>query len=555
MKKSIILLVALSLASCKLLDKHNQHIDKKISVQDLHKDINYVEKNLFKLHPDADWYVKEQTLRTQFDSLRKSIQSPLTPNAFFLKISPILSEVRQGHMTMLPLTKTYSNEQKKKYKRSKHPLTDFEYLFRDNRLYIKENYKTEEEYKFLQIGTEILSINGISPKEVFEKYKSTYSSDGYNTTFIEPAFARRFNNYIIAEIGFVDSVQMQLKCTDSIFYQTIHRQFKEKKSKAERKAERRKNDSIALVKKDSIAEWKKLNDTLPKVELTKEEKKIKAKAEKEKRKIENKIYRWKGYNSKNKSFAKDLIYPSKNDSTIAVLKLTTFSEGNKKIYDTIFNEIHAKNVKNLIIDLRGNTGGRLSDIYHLSKYLAKDSYHFVEKPKVTKKTSYFYTTKGKSPVFKFFTFPFVNSFALVRYFKTSKDENKEWRTTIKESKITEPKSNAYHNRLYVITDGLTFSAGSIIASYLDGLDDVIFVGEETGGTYNGTVAGQMPTLKLPHSKLRWRIGLMSIKPENKTIEEGHGIKPDIYISSSVEDIIEYNDPQMDWILEHIEKNK
>src|SRR5690606_40258857 len=112
---------------------------------------------------------------------------------------PNLSEVRQGHMTMLPLTKTYSNEQKKKYKRSKHPLTDFEYLFRDNRLYIKENYKTEEEYKFLQIGTEILSINGISPKEVFEKYKSTYYSDGYNTTFIETAFYLRYNNYIIAE--------------------------------------------------------------------------------------------------------------------------------------------------------------------------------------------------------------------------------------------------------------------------------------------------------------------------------------------------------------------
>lgn len=47
---------------------------------------------------------------------------------------------------------------------------------------------------------------------------------------------------------------------------------------------------------------------------------------------------------------------------------------------------------------------------------------------------------------------------------------------------------------------------------------------------------------------------MSIKPENKTTEEGYGIKPDIYIPSTVEDIIEYNDPQMDWILEHIEKN-
>lgn len=551
MKKITFLLLATSvMISCKNIDAYNRHIDTEISPKKLKKDVRFVEKNLFKLHPDTDWYISKELLRDKFDSLRNTITSPMKPNDFFFKISPIIAEVRQGHMGIYPLTYTFSKEQKKKYKRSTHPLSGYEYIYKDNKLIISKNKRKDKKDEFIQIGTEVLSINGIKPKELFDKYRKTYSSDGFNETFINPYFARRANTYYNAELKFVDSVKMELKCADSVFFHTSYRIFKEKTKSKKDTLSKVKKDSLATVKKDSLAALKKKNDTIAKPILSKKEQKALKKKETEENLIKHKIKRWKGYDAENKTYAKELTYPVENDSTIAVLKLTTFSEGSAKIYDTIFKEIKSKNVENLIIDLRGNTGGRLDDIYKLSKYLNKDDYYFVDPAIVTKKTFAFTMARGKSLAFKTLLFPFWGTFATIRTFQTKKEDG-IWKNYSKSAKLTEPNENAFTQKLYVLTDGLTFSAGAIIASHLHGIEGTTFVGEETGGTFNGTVAGQMPQLELPHSKLKWRLGLMSIKPSYKTKEEGYGVKPDVEIIPTIDDIIEKNDTGLDWILKDI----
>ena len=555
MKKITYLLLGTGiLVSCKNFDAYNKHIDTEISAKKLHKDVDFVEKNLFKLHPDADWYISKESLHKKFDSLKSTITTAMKPNDFFMKISPIIAEVRQGHMGIYPLTYTYSTEQKKKYKKSTNPLSGYEYIYKDNKLVISKNKRKDKKDEFIQIGTEVLSINGIKPQDLYNKYRKTYSSDGFNETFINPYFARRANTYYIAELKFVDSVKMELKCADSVFFHTSYRIFKEKTKTSKGTLSKAKKDSIATVKKDSLAAIEKKNDTIAKPILSKKEQKALKKKETEEKLLKHKIERWKGYNSEDKTYAKELSYPIENDSTVAVLKLTTFSEGSAKIYDTIFKEIESKNVEHLIIDLRGNTGGRLDDIYKLSKYLNKEDYYFVDPATVTKKTFAFNMARGKSFAFKTLLFPFWGTFATIRTFQTKKEDGL-WKNYSKSAKLTKPNEHAFTKKLYVLTDGLTFSAGAIIASHMDGIEGTTFVGEETGGTYNGTVAGQMPQLELPHSKLKWRVGLMSIKPSNKTKEEGYGVKPDVEIIPSIDDIIEKNDTGLDWILKDIQSKK
>lgn len=65
-----------------------------------------------------------------------------------------------------------------------------------------------------------------------------------------------------------------------------------------------------------------------------------------------------------------------------------------------------------------------------------------------------------------------------------------------------------------------FSVSSIISSNLKGSKRAVFVGEETGGAYNGCVAGSIPIYTLPNTKLRLRLGLAVIKPNYKTKIEG-----------------------------------
>ena len=116
-----------------------------------------------------------------------------------------------------------------------------------------------------------------------------------------------------------------------------------------------------------------------------------------------------------------------------------------------------------------------------------------------------------------------------------------------------PKANNYKGNLYVIINGGSFSAASILAANLRSLQNVVFVGEETGGAANGAVAGKMALYILPESKLKISFGLLAVKPFYQTGTEGRGILPDIVITPTVEDKINEVDPELEWIFNDIDK--
>ena len=547
MKKSLLALLSLFVLSCASHDKINKRYHTKIDAEKLRKDVSYVQKRITNMHPDLYWYISKEDLNKKFDSLSNTLNEPLTPNEFYLKISPVVASVRQGHMGMGMLTQTSADSLKKKYKGSVNPLSNFEYEYLNDRLFIKRN--TSKTDTILQVGTEIIDINGVKPADLFKKYRKTFTSDGYNETAIPKFFARRLNSFYVNELGFVDSVKMNVVCADTSFYYTAKRTFKKSKKgkkKLAEKTSKKENDSL---KNSKIVQ----TDTLPK--LSKEEQKIKKKASKKLAKqnyYKNELF---GYDSKSKTFSKQISYPVAKDSTIAVLKIRDFSKGRVKVYDTIFAELNKHNVQNLIIDLRGNPGGRLNEIHKLAQYLNDTAFVFIKPATITKRTTFFNLYRGKSVASKILGTPFISIFSTIRGLRANRNEMGELQLPLKSSKITQPKPLNYKNNIYVITDGMTFSAAAIISSHLKGRNRAVFVGDETGGTFNGTVAGMMPEVKLPNSKLVVRVGLMTIKPNEQTQEEGYGVKPDTYIKPTIEDFLNDKDPELDWILNQINTNK
>ncbi len=543
MKKLLLTLLTLFLFACASHDKQNKHYYSKIAPSKLKKDVTNVQKQLVKMHPDLYWYISKEDLNKKFDSLSKTLNEPFTPNEFFFKISPIVASVHQGHMGVSMVTLTSPDSLKKKYKGSVNPLENFEYEYLNNKLFIKKNKSKTD--TILQVGTEIVDINGIKPLDVLKKYRSTFTSDGYNESGIPKFFARRLNSFYVNELGFVDSIKINAVCADTTFYHTVKRTFKEsKKSKKD----------LALKEKDTLKNTKIVQkDTLPK--LSKKEQKIKNKAIAQQNKKAYKKQRLFGYNYKSKTFSKEIIFPVASDSTISILKIRDFSDGKIKVYDCIFSTIKKHNVQNLIIDLRGNPGGRLNEIHKLAQYLNDTTFVFTQTATITKRTTYFNLLKGKSPVTTFFSIPFVTIYSTIRGLKASRNDLGELKVPIKSSRITKPKSLNYKNNLYVITDGMTFSAAAIISSHLKGRNRALFVGDETGGTFNGTVAGVMPIVKLPHSKLKLRVGLMTIKPEQQTQKEGYGVLPDVYIKPTEEDFLSEKDVELEYILNRLKSNK
>jgi len=196
----------------------------------------------------------------------------------------------------------------------------------------------------------------------------------------------------------------------------------------------------------------------------------------------------------------------------------------------------------------------LQDIYKLSQFLNDTTNQFVKPAKLTNRFIFFNTISGKSVVGTYLSIPFTTIFSTLRAIKSYKNDNGEIMYPVKQSKVTIPNSLNYKNNLYVITDGATFSAAAIISSHLKGRNRAIFIGEETGGTFNGTVAGMMPRVKLPKSKLKLRIGLMAISAVEQTPNEGYGIIPDIEIIPSIDQLLNNQDLELDWILNHINQN-
>lgn len=510
------------LGSCTSVKKFNSQIEKPKSPDEIKADIDYVHKKLQKLHPSLYWYISKKDLDYKFDSLKSTIIDPMTSNELYFKLSPIVASVRQGHMRLSPVTKMANRKEYKAINRKGFfPLSQLTYEVIDNRLYITKNLSNDSTIK---VGSEIISVNGVKPQDIFTKFNKTYASDGFNTTLTHRYYSWQFPNFFYVYTNQRDSVDLQLKIKDSLATVTLVHGGKKK---------------AEGVKRDSL--------TRPlKVDKRVEKNKAKAKFKKQ---------RLQGYNPQTKAYSKDLTFVGP-DSTIALLKINDFSRGNyRKYYQYVFNKIDSVKPKALIVDLRDNPGGRIREISNLYAYLTDTNFIFIDKMEVTSRTNYVLgSISNTTPIFvKALTYTIGLPFLIVRMAKVHKQDGKYF-YSISESKFKKPNAKAFKGKLYVLINGGSFSASSIISSNLKGSRRAIFVGEETGGAYNGCVAGSIPLYTLPNTKLRLRLGLAVIKPHYKSDIDGRGIFPDITITPTAEDLLNNNDPEVNWIIEDVTKS-
>ena len=525
--KNIFLLFAfyLLIISCSSIQKHNQSIDVLVSAEKLREDVDFTYQKLQKLQPKMDWYISKEKLALKFDSLKNSIQAPMKPNEFHKKLASVTNGIGQGHLIVYPKTKQLTKKETRKLaKRGNGPLSQLDFEIFENKLFVVKNKSYNSNIK---VGTEVLSINKVKSQDLIKDFSENFTSDGFNKTFFHNMISKRFGSYYSNKNGILDSLKYELKFKDSIKTITI----------------KRKNvDSILNPKKKIIETTeqiaaRKIIDKQKKIELL----------------IKDKLY---GYDKENKRYNRNLSFREK-DSSVAVIKINGFQKTNfRKCYEQFFQKIKDYKSKTLILDLRNNSGGRLSEINNLYSYLAEKEYIFVQPSEVASKTSllqmdYF---KGTPLWAKPFQIASIPIFYPILYFKTKKGADGKWYTS-RQNKPKKLADNNFKGKIYVLINGGSFSASSIISSNLKGSKRAFFVGEETGGAFNGTVAGQMPLVKTPNAGLNVRVGLIVCKPYYQTDVEGRGIFPDKEILPTIEDRISGNDPEMMWILDDISKSQ
>lgn len=203
-----------------------------------------------------------------------------------------------------------------------------------------------------------------------------------------------------------------------------------------------------------------------------------------------------------------------------------------------FATLHQKGIKKLIIDLRGNTGGR--DTYGplLYSYLTQQPFQYYKS--LTTATANLPYEQFKSDISSY------NNLNKEMLLKTSPHNYQLKNTAHPNLEHIYPQLNNYTGKIWLLIDGLSFSTTAEFCAIVSSNNRGKFIGEETGGTYEGNTSGVQIESTLPHSKIQISFGTvkydMSVKSAKKA---ARGIIPQYKIQ---QDISGKTDSQLNYAL-------
>ncbi|SHF45607.1 Peptidase family S41 [Pedobacter caeni] len=353
-------------------------------------------------------------------------------------------------------------------------------FFIGERAYITGNYSGNPD---LSLGTEVLSINGKTTAEIKKIMFENISSDGFNETL----------KYQMINNRFAGSYRSIVE---------VNHQFK-----------------VVLAsgsgKKDLILNAVR-NEAIPVPEVM---------------------------DLKNKPRL-DLTY----NEDAAILRIHSFGETDikegrqnfKKFIRKAFEELQNKQIKNLVIDLRNNTGGTDVNAAYLCSYLMNKPYRYWDRIEVTEP----------------FALSIKGSAKMVYGKPIKKDSVYLWQKSRLSSEFDffepqQPQANPYQGKVYVLINGTCLSSCADLAAVLQYNKRATFIGEETGGAYQGNNSGLIPDTKVSFD-INVNVPLLKyINAVDQTKNYGHGTYPDLPYARTINDILEKKDPEMEIALKTI----
>lgn len=236
------------------------------------------------------------------------------------------------------------------------------------------------------------------------------------------------------------------------------------------------------------------------------------------------------------------------DSTgsYAYLRVNTFSgKGIGKLIRQSFETIEAKNISQLIIDIRDNGGGRITKSALLGRYLANEP--FKAGDSISAKTL-------KMPYPKYVQAHIF--YQLFGWMIVKRKADGRLHFGSMERHMYKPKkTNHFDGNLYVLTSGRSFSASILFLQHIANRPKKIIVGEETGGTARGNSAVMTPDITLPNTQIRARLPLFRLITRAALPQNGRGVMPDILIPLSSADIRYRKDAAMEVVKQRIAERK
>lgn len=202
--------------------------------------------------------------------------------------------------------------------------------------------------------------------------------------------------------------------------------------------------------------------------------------------------------------------------------------------DSAFRQIRERGCTKLVLDLRGNPGG-------VDEYGALLVGHFMERP-----FRYFDRIRLTSIAPSFATW-LPRTFISIREGTVKSPDGGFLVSPALHSGVAEQQPSAipFRGRVVVLVDGGTFSTAADVAAQLRSAGHAVFVGEETGGGYEGNTSGLNASIVLPNSRLRTKIMMYGYwNAVRKPAVRGRGTVPDQVVARRTADVLAGVDPQL-----------
>ncbi|MEM8507086.1 MAG: S41 family peptidase [Bacteroidota bacterium] len=474
-----------------------------LTIKEAKEDLYWLQTSLEYVHPRLYKYIEKETLDSIFDnalSVMSNSQENIAGLDFLSEVSKINAQVNCGHLYTIPQFELQKEILRKKV------MPFYVKLIQDDLFIVNDCSKKGN----MLNGVKILSINGKSASEILTEIRLGIATDGHiqsrKNRLIERYFYYTFHGFDLYYHLHIDRSE-----EFNIEYQKPEEDQIHQIDLKGIGIDERKDRLNQIYEKDEKI-WQ--STPSPRFELNEAEN-----------------Y---GVLTLSRSFYNNEIDPD----------FDLFLKNS-------FQELKDKGIANLIVDLRNNEGGSEYQQMELMSYLYDKPFRLYQ--------NIYLSHLDYRPLKEVIIerdpkdLVFNNNDEYMR--KISSDL---WINNYKYGKslnVQKPKENVFNGKLFVLINGITFSSAADLAADIRKTTDATFIGEETGGVFEGPTGGNTIVIQLPNSKIMVRISPnIHIGYMYKKHPIGRGVLPDYEIEYSINSILERTDLELQKAIELI-KNK
>ncbi|CAN5844833.1 S41 family peptidase [soil metagenome] len=280
---------------------------------ELRADVDYLQLKLESNHPNLYLYTAKPSIDLLFDSLKRSIQGPMSELEFYKHITIISSVIKDGHTIILPAKSTMDQHNKIS------KFFPYKLIILGGKLYVDMVCTTDST---ILPAAEILKINNLASAEIIEQLMKRQVRDGNNLSYPTWILSNFFRGYYSFIFGHPEEFKIEYMQHETI-----------------------RTSIIRGLPNDSIAYYRKLR-------------------------YPNRT------NEKRPGEGISIKFSAENKYAILTIKdfhddilRKEYRQNFKEVISEYFQELNNKAVSNLILDIRDNQGGDIPNGVKLLSYL------------------------------------------------------------------------------------------------------------------------------------------------------------------------------------------